>query len=337
MTIEEGTGDEFLLTCFVCKNPFGLVAQFCGYCQATRQQALGVERARPNQQIVNVFPTQPKVEPQPTFKPQPRVDSESKPATPPPPINKTIFTPAGSQTKPPQKRQKTVKSKSVFQENLQLRSKSIDSWQKRNSKIITTLGLISFLCTIYFSTQSLIFSSNSPASAAEKHLQLGILRNAEYFEGFSDNSGIRFFPSRFSPWKDSSAGNWVTTASWNGWKGSATIDFLAGGTTYSGIPVTAKLTAEYQSFMGIFRKAEWVLVPPATMEISYPDDTQLSIYINGLAAGTVSRPAVSEGKYQMYPGDFEIKFYDLASGEEVTSLTRAYFIDAYGAYDLNLG
>ena len=59
MTIEEGTGDEFLLTCFVCKNPFGLVAQFCGYCQATRQQALGVERARPNQQIIAVQETKP--------------------------------------------------------------------------------------------------------------------------------------------------------------------------------------------------------------------------------------------------------------------------------------
>ena len=331
MTIEEGTGDEFLLTCFVCKNPFGLVAQFCGYCRATRQQALGVERARPNQQIVDVVPTQPKIEPQPKF------DLQSKPVAPPPPIDKTIFVPAGSQTKPTPKRQKTIKKQGVFQENIQLRSKNIDSWQKKNSKVITTLGLISFLCTLYFSTQSLIFTSNSPAATAEKYLQLGVLRNAEYFEGFSDNSGIRFFPSRFSPWEDSSAGNWVTTASWNGWKGNATIDFLAGGSSYSGIPVTAKLTAEYQSFMGIFRKAEWVLEPPATIEITYPSDTQLAIYINGLAAGTVSRPAVSEGKYQMYPGNFEIKFYDLASGEEVTSLGRSYFIDAYGAYDLNLG
>ena len=325
MTIEEGTGDEFLLTCFVCKNPFGLVAQFCGYCQATRQQALGVERARPNQQIVEVVPTQPKLEPQPKFTP-PTATS-----------NKSEFFPSAIKTPPAPKRQQAIKKQGVFQENIQLRSKNIDSWQKKNSKVLTFLGLISFLSTIYFSTQSLIFTSNSPAAAAEKHLQLGVLRNAEYFEGFSDNSGIRFFPSRFSPWEDSSAGNWVTTASWNGWKGNATIDFLAGGSSYSGIPVTAKLIAEYQSFMGIFRKAEWVLEPPATIEITYPSDTQLSIYINGLAAGTVSRPAVSEGKYQMYPGDFEIKFYDLASGEEVTSLSRSYFIDAYGSYDLNLG
>jgi len=329
MTIEEGTGDEFLLTCFVCKNPFGLVAQFCGYCQATRQQALGVERARPNQQIVDVVPTQPKVEPQPKFEPQ------QKPVAPPPPIDKTIFIPSVSRTSPPQKRQKTVKKTGVFQENLQLRSKNIDAWQKRNSKLVTTLGLISFVISAYFSTQSIIFSSSSPENAAQEHLQLGVTRDSKYFEDFPDNSGIRFFPSRYSAWDDSSAGNWVTASSWNGWKGSATVNFSAGGSGYSGIPVTAKYTAEYESFLGIFRKAEWKSEPPATIELEYPRNQQLSIYINGLAAGTVSRPAVSEGSYQMYPGEFSIQFFDLSTGEEETSLSRSYYIDAYGTYDLN--
>ena len=330
MTIEEGTGDEFLLTCFVCKNPFGLVAQFCGYCQATRQQALGVERARPNQQIVNVVPAQPKVEPQPKF------DLQSKPVAPPPPIDKTIFVPPGSQTKPPPKRQKTVKKTGVFQENLQLRSKNIDSWQKKNSKLVTSLGLISFVISAYFSTQSIIFSSSSPENAAQAHLQLGVPRDSKYFEGFPENSGIRFFPSRYSAWDDSSAGNWVTASSWNGWKGSATVNFSAGGSGYSGIPVIAKYIAEHESFLGIFRKAEWKSEPPATMVLEYPRNQQLSIYINGLAAGTVSRPAVSEGSYQMYPGEFSIKFFDLSTGEEETSLSRTYYIDAYGTYDLNL-
>ena len=216
MTIEEGTGDEFLLTCFVCKNPFGLVAQFCGYCQATRQQALGVERARPNQQIVEVVPTQPKFEPQPKFTPPT--------ATP----NKSEFVPSAIKTPPAPKRQQTIKKQGVFQENIQLRSKNIDSWQKKNSKLVTTLGLISFVISAYFSTQSIIFSSSSPENAAQAHLQLGVTRDSKYFEGFPENSGIRFFPSRYSAWDDSSAGNWVTTSSWNGWKGSATVNFSAG-------------------------------------------------------------------------------------------------------------
>ena len=324
MTIEEGTGDEFLLTCFVCKNPFGLVAQFCGYCQATRQQALGVERARPGQTIVNVSTSQPKTDPQPEV-------PQSTPAQ-----EKGIFLPPTQQKKVQTPSPKPIKQKSHFQENIQIRSKNIDSWQKRNSKLVSTLGLIAFLATTYFSTQSLIFASNSPAGAAEEHLQLGVLRDSQYFEGFPDNSGVRFFPSRFSTWGDSSAGNWVTTASWSGWKGYASVDFLAGGTDYSGIPVTAKFRAEYKSFMGIFRQIEWISEAPAIIEIAYPSNKQLSIYINGLAAGTVSRPAVSEGIYQMYPGEFEIKFYDLSTGEEETSLGRYYFIDAYGTYDLNL-
>ena len=102
MTIEEGTGDEFLLTCFVCKNPFGLVAQFCGYCQATRQQALGVERARPNQQILGV---QAEVKTQaPVAQAQPAAPNfaPQKPNTPPPP--RPIARPVAKPIKPPKQR-----------------------------------------------------------------------------------------------------------------------------------------------------------------------------------------------------------------------------------------
>jgi hypothetical protein len=325
MTIEEGTGDEFLLTCFVCKNPFGLVAQFCGYCQATRQQALGVERARPDQKVVSVTPTQPASVPQSEFiQPTPKQD-------------KSVFLPPNPQKVAKPQIQRPIKQKSHFQENVKIRSKNIETWQKKNSKLVSTLGLFAFLLTTYFSTQSLIFASSSPATLATEHLQLGVSRDTQYFEGFSENTGVRFFPSQFASWDDSSAGNWITTTNWNGWRGNASVDFLAGGTGYSGIPVTAKFKAEYDSFLGVFRKIDWVLEAPATLELSYPGNRQLSIYINGLAAGTVGRPAVSEGTYQMYPGEFEIKFYDLSSGEEVTSLSRYFFIDAYGKYVIDLG
>ena len=324
MTIEEGTGDEFLLTCFVCKNPFGLVAQFCGYCQATRQQALGVERARPDQKVIAVSAPQPTTETQaPHIPPQPRP-------------NEPVFLPPSSPkvvTKPIPK-PKPIKQKSQIQENLQLRTKNVESWQKKNSKLVSVLGLFFFLISAYFSVQSLIFASDSPADVAQKHLELGVARDSRYFEVAADKTGIRFFPSRFSAWDDSSAGNWVTTSSWNGWKGSATVDFLAGGSEFSGIPITAKYTAQYKNIMGIFRTTEWVPEPPAVLNLKYPADQQLSIYINGLAAGTVYRPAVSEGPYQMYPGEFDIQFFDLVTGEEVTSYRRTYLIDAYGTYDL---
>ena len=51
MGFSEGTEDEFLLTCFVCKEPFGMLAAFCGGCGARRDQAMGIERAKESQQI----------------------------------------------------------------------------------------------------------------------------------------------------------------------------------------------------------------------------------------------------------------------------------------------
>ena len=316
MTIEEGTGDEFLLVCFVCKNPFGLVAQFCGYCQATRQQALGVERARPNQQIIAVQ------EPKPT---------ELRP--PPPKPTQSTFTP--QQPKPIKTPQpKKVRQKSVIVENLQLRSKSFSSWQKKNSKSFVSLGMIAFLFSLYFSIQSVIFLTNSPLSVAEKRLYLGATRNTLYFDNSTDNAGIRFFPPKFSSWSDSTAGKWTSSGSWNGWKGTATVDFLGAGRDVSGIPITGKFKAEYSTTLGIFRNIKWIPEAPAVIEINYPSNPNLSIYINGLAAGTTLQPSVRTGTYQIYPGALTVNFFNSSTGDELTEYSRSYFIDAQGSYDL---
>ena len=315
MTIEEGTGDEFLLTCFVCKNPFGLVAQFCGYCQATRQQALGVERARPNQQIIAVQETKP---------------TELQP--PPPKPTQGTFTP--QQQKPIKTQPKKVRQKSLFIENAQLRSKSFSSWQKKNSKSLVSLGLIAFFFSLYFSIQSIIFLTSSPLSVAEERLYLGATRNTLYFDNSADNAGIRFFPSKFSNWSDSTAGKWASSGSWNGWKGTASVDFLGAGSDVSGIPITGKFTAEYSTTFGIFRNVKWVPEAPAVIEINYPSGSNLSIYINGLAAGTTSQPSVRAGTYQIYPGAFTVNFYNSSTGAELTEYSRSYFIDAQGSYDL---
>lgn len=322
MTIEEGTGDEFLLTCFVCKNPFGLIAQFCGYCQATRQQALGVERAKPNQQILLV--------------------QETKPATITPPPQKSepgVFQPTQTKNvepKPIVKAQKhTIRQKSILLENAQLRSKSLGAWQKKNSKGFVSLGMIVFLFSLYFSIQSVIFLASSPLAAAEERLYLGATRNTAYFNNSTENAGIRFFPTRFSNWSDSSAEKWISNASWNGWKGSASVDYSAAGANMSGLPITGKFTATYSTTLGIFRKVEWLPEAPAVIDIKYPSESGVSIYINNLAAGTTSQPTVSEGKYQIYPGSFTVKFYDLTTGQELSDYSRSYFIEAQGTYELN--
>ena len=103
----------------------------------------------------------------------------------------------------------------------------------------------------------------------------------------------------------------------------------------SGVPITGKFTAEYSTTLGIFRKVEWVSEAPAVIDIEYPSQSGLSIYINGLAAGTTSRPSVGEGEYQIYPGSFTVAFYDLTTGEELTDYSRSYFIEAQGSYELS--
>ena len=336
MTFEEGTGDEFLLTCFVCKNPFGLVAQFCGYCQATRQQALGVERAKPNQQVLLVQENRAAVNTPPPVQQQPQRQMRQEPG---------IFTPQQPQSRPQQPqfappdkarpRPQKVQQKSVFKENAQLRTKSFGMWQKKNSKKLVLLGTFAFLISSYFTVQSIIFLTNSPNNVAEDRLYLGASRSTTYFDNFPENSGFRFFPAKFSTWPDSDSQKWTSSSSWNGWKGSATVNFLAAGSDVSGIPITGEFKAQYSSTLGIFRKATWVAQAPAILTIDYPNESGVSIYINGIAAGTTSRPAVSPGQYQMYPGTFTVNFYDLSSGEELTDYSRYYFIDAQGAYEMS--
>jgi hypothetical protein len=318
MTIEEGTGDEFLLTCFVCKNPFGLVAQFCGYCQATRQQALGVERARPNQQILGVAPER-KIE-----APVQRAEPAAGAFLPPKPITPRVNKPIVKSVKPP----------SMFIANLGLRAKNLGTWQKKHSKPIVLVGLACFIFSTYFSVQSIIFLTGSPIEVAEKHLYLGATRNTSYFEGSSENNGIRFFPTRFINWPESTASRWDSSASWNGWRGTASVDFLAAGNDLGGVPITGKYKAEYSTVLGIFRKVQWVAQAPAVIDIKYPSMNNVAIYINGLAAGTTSQPSVSEGKYQIYPGPLTLTFYNSSTGDEIAEYSRYLFIDAQGSYEL---
>jgi hypothetical protein len=208
-------------------------------------------------------------------------------------------------------------------------------WQKKNSKLATSMGILAFLSLAYFSTQSLIFLAQSPLSIAEERLYQGAIRSTTYFDNFQENSGIRFFPTKFAAWSDSDAGTWTSSASCTGWKGTASVDFLAAGTNASGIPITGKFRAEYSTVFGIFRDVKWVPEAPAVINLEYPSLSGASIYINGLAAGTTAQPAVREGQYQIYPGSFTIDFYDLATGEELTEYSRFYFIDAQGSYYMN--
>jgi len=309
MAFVEGTGDEFLLTCFVCKNPFGLVAQFCGYCQATRQQALGVERARASQQIVTEAP-------------------ESQPVHN---ISSEINTPAAERVK----RQKP-KRQNLFFQNMRLRLDAFKDWQIQHSKPIGAMAGVAFISFAYVIIQTYIFVNTTPTPEAEKYLYPAVSREVSYFYANKSDTTTaknRIFPAKYLKWDASSSDRWTTKTSWNGWTGKAAITFTPAGNLDTDRAVLAELTAKYRTFWKVFRNIAWEPSSPAAiLELSYPKDKNLTIYFNGLAAGSTSNPAVQAGTYQMYPGPFEIKFYNLNTGRLIDKYTRTYFISTSGVF-----
>lgn len=309
MAFIEGTGDEFLLTCFVCKNPFGLVAQFCGYCQATRQQALGVERARPDQQVITDSPE---------LKPVHNISSE-------------ISTPAEE----PVKRQKP-KRQYLFFQNMRLRLDRFKEWQVNHSKPIGAAAGTLFVAFTYVIIQTYIFVNTSPIPVAEKYLYPAVTREAGYFDLTNPESSTaqtNEFPTKYLKWDASSSNRWATTASWNGWNGKAEITFTPAGVGETDRAVLAQFEARYSTFWKVFRNITWEPAATATvLELSYPQEKNLTIYFNGLAAGSTLSPAVAAGTYRMFPGPLEIKFYNINTGLLIDKYTRTYFFSATGLF-----
>jgi hypothetical protein len=312
MAFIEGTGDEFLLTCFVCKNPFGLVAQFCGYCQATRQQALGVERARASQQVITDAP-----EPAPVHN-----------------INDEINSPAAEKA-----RVKKPKRQNLFFQNMRIRIDSLKEWQVSKSKPIGAIAGVTFIAFAYVIIQTYIFVNTSPTTNAEQYLYPAVTHEVNYFDSSTSDSAtakIKIFPARYLKWEASSSDRWSTVTSWNGWTGKAQVTFTPAGNLESDRPVLAQFTAKYSTYWKIFRKITWEpATPAAQLQLNYPGNNNLSIYLNGLAAGSTSNPLVPAGTYKMYPGPFEIKYYDLNTGKLVDKYTRTYFISTSGVFKSN--
>lgn len=308
MAFVEGTGDEFLLTCFVCKNPFGLVAQFCGYCQATRQQALGVERARASQQIITDAP-----EPQPVHN-----------------ISSEINTPAAERVKKKPKRQ------NLFLQNMRLRLDNLKEWQITHSKPIGAVASALFIAFTYVIIQTYIFVNTAPTSDAEKYVYPAVTREVSYFDESTTDTATaktKIFPAKYLKWDASSSDRWTTKANWNGWTGKADITFTPAGNLETDRPVLTQFKARYSTYWKVFRKISWEpAASAAILELTYPKDKNLTIYFNGLAAGSTANPAIPTGSYRMFPGPLEIKFYNLNTGTLVPAYSRTYFISTSGIF-----
>jgi hypothetical protein len=315
MGFSEGSADEFLLTCFVCKGSFGMVALFCGECGCKREQALGIERATTQQRIINNDLASPSYQTQLTT-------TQVSPETAPAPVVATA---------------KRVRKKSVpfqiFRQNTRLRLERMSNFQESHASKLNLVGSFLVLASVYIVIQSSIFASSNPVLNIEDTLKKGITRDLGYFKDLGAESTDTFFPARFQTWNASGAREWVTTYKVNGWTGSGTIKATPAGDGFDDTPIEVKVTAVYVSKYKIFREIKWVIAnQPAQLKLEYPSNPDTLIYINGLSAGTVASPVVAENTYWMYPGPLEFKFYE--DGRESTD-SFVYFIDSFGMYEIN--
>lgn len=339
MGFSEGTEDEFLLTCFVCKEPFGMLAAFCGGCGARRDQAMGIERARSSQQI-----TQNQIETPSLLETFP-VKSESQSSQ-----SQTTQTPSGNdllagfgrpqtnqetsstpkEARPPKQRKKSIR-RQIFVSNMRLRIDLINQWQSRHARLLNALGGVLFIGVTYVFIQSYIVGTSHPEIAAEEVIKAGVSRDAAYFDINNDIKGAEshpIFPIKYS--KGVEATEWLHFSDIHGLTGTAEVSVVPAGSEFDQTPIVLKMKATYVKTMGIFRKPIWVPAEQtATVKITYPNRSNTLIYINGYAAGTTDNPAVKEGTYFIYPGRLEVKFY--RNGNE-TSDSYSYFIQPSGSY-----
>jgi hypothetical protein len=344
-----GTDDEMLLTCAVCKSAFGLKAQFCGDCGANRLQAQGVERASIKQVIIPNVATVPSYS-QDTSKSVgastisqasggrsvfaaglPNQGSGNTPSSPFPPSSTMPPPPAAPKVSAKKKEQNF--NKQVRRQDRQLRIEKFGEWQDRRSPIIFSLGFISILALSFVLTQSYIFVSSSPASVADKYILDGASRSPNYQNinnDVEDAPNFQFFPVKFSTWNSSKADAWSNSYSWNGWLGKASVTAIASGVAFEDDVIAIDMKAIYTKKWLIFREIEWIAADhAATLELTYPSNKSLRIYINGFAAGTVGNPLVKPGKYYVYPGELNFVFYDQYGKK--TENDQYFFIGLSGA------
>jgi hypothetical protein len=316
MGFSEGLEDEFLLTCFVCKSPFGMLAMFCGECGCKRDQALGIERASTRQQIVNNNLVTPSFI-------QQAPDAKAIPDGAP-----YFATPSSTPVAAAPKRQSVKKQ--MRRQNMALRIESLNSFQVRHARALNLSGTVLFLMSTYMLVQSFIFAQSNPLSTTEDLMVLGANRNPAYFQQMGADENIKEFPRAYQVWDAANAKSWISVYSFNGWTGNAITSTTPTGSLFEDEAFELKLKATYTKVYGIFRDVTWSPAnPPATLTLTYPSDRNTLIYINGLAAGTVANPTVKEGTYLVYPGPLDIRFYQ--DGEDSVYSVR-HFINAYGDY-----
>jgi len=308
MGFEEGDEDESLLTCIVCDSPFGMTSRFCGECGSSREQALGIERARPSQKIrpaeaVHHFVDQPE---------------ESQ-----------IFAETDNYSS-----RQTVRRPSrwaLLRVSLSMRIDNVIFYLEYHGKKIVAAGILTFLVSGYVFTQTIIFLNSSPVTIVDEYVKAVSLRDNKYFltdSSLTPNKNITpLLPARFNLWPDAETASWINFYSWNGWLESGAAKAKPGADQ---TPLYIPFVATSKKKLGIFREDIWrIKGPMATVKIDYPKDASLPIYINGIYAGTVSKPLLPSGTYYALPGPLKISY---GSNGEKTDSDVDFFIGSSGQY-----
>ena len=311
MGFQEGAEDESLLTCNVCESPVGMTSRFCGECGASREQALGIERARPSQRIraVEPLPVSARISHQPEAAEQ---------------LSHT----ANQEVKP-----RKPSKLSNLRYNISMRIEHLWFTLQYHGRKVIALGLVIFIGSAYVLTQNWIFLGNSPTEIANQYATAVSQHDIGYFTNnpilTPDSKNIHLLPTKYNSWESAQTASWINSYSWNGWMSTASAILEPG----AGNPlVNLKLTATSATTLGVFREQTWhVAGPMASVVIKYPKDASLPIYINNIYAGTVGNPDLPEGKYYAMPGPLLISF---AGHGKSTTNDAGYFIDTTGEYQL---
>jgi hypothetical protein len=278
MGFKEAEETSSLLNCLVCQKGFGLASIYCGECGAHRSVALGIERERT----------------------APRPTATSKPSTP------------DSHSSAP-----TVNDSPAFEKGstgkLNFLEK-ISNWLLERSRLVTSLGTIATVISLYFVAQTIAYINSDPSTQVDSYIKAVAVHDSQYFNSpvLTPNlNTVPFLPSQYNQWPEAAETSWIRTIYWNGWSKSATSVLSPGNSTNS-LNLDLVGSAKAGSF-GIFKQISWAVKGPmATLEIRYPISKNLPIYINGISAGTTLKPAVAQGTYYVFPGPIVFTFGDPA-------------------------
>ena len=269
MGFRQGDGDEKLLTCIACSKPMSIDAEFCSECGAKRSVATGYE------------------------------------------VNASVETSILSQEIKEIKKAKVAREPRV-RNFIRIRSTSFGALLLKYTNIVKATGLVIFFAAGFVITQTVIFSSQSTDSFAKDYISMvasrdisQITQNSKYFP---NPKNLPVLPTKYQQWSEAEQLTWRTNSSWNGWLGTAKIEFIPTSLLSAGKKsLLLEAKAKYIKKWWIFREIEWEASKSiASVKLNAKFEENQTLHLNGIMAGNSTFPALKEPEYAVLPGPFKL-------------------------------